>query len=263
MEENNQLTPQEGQVNEQLEPATEPEVVETWDESNSPEGQEWDNQEPEASNNDEWEVINWEDKYNSSNKSYSELRSKFDSNNNEHKSKMEEAQWELWAYQQYYNDNNKMLEVLNWNPELLEQVNWLIKDEVMTKEQVLQLMSQEADKRNASQTEEAEYDKALLDWWESRTDVSETVMNKVLESLNDKDYEWKSIQDTIKMLNWQVAIETLKHNKSVNKEKDKLRTEQLDWVRWNVTPWAVSSNIKTTKTDKPFIKRRTSWFSPF
>ena len=268
MEEINNLSPQWGQDNVQLAPVV-PEITETWDESTSPEwqwqGQEWDNQEQVEwdASTDSQEVVNWEEKFTDSDKNYSELRSKFDSNNNKYKAEIEAHKWELWAYQQYYNDNNKLLEVLNWNPELLNQVNWLIEDEVMTKDEVLQLMSQEAEKNNASKQEEAKYNEALLEWWESRNDVSETVMNTVLDSLKDKDYEWKTIEDTLTMLNWAVDRELLKHYRNVDKEKDKLRTEKLDWVRWNVTPWNVSSTLNTVKETTPFIKRNTSWFSPF
>lgn len=171
--------------------------------------------------------VDYASKYETTQKSYDELRSKFDSNNNDHKEALENVNWELAAYKDYYWENYKMMEALNSNPELLEQLKSKMPDERFSREDVTQMVTKQLEDKFQAQQESAQFDSALKSWSDTNAKVPEAILNNVYKDIDTMNIDGKNNDEIIKFMDMSLAYHNATHQKAIWAKEEQLRQKKV------------------------------------
>ena len=203
--------------------------------------------------------IDYESKISKMTDDYQSFKSKHDTMLNEHRGQVDELEWNLWVYQEYYNDNYQMLEALNKNPELLEQLKQQLPDQSFTKDDVNQMVESKVEEKIRAEQERVEFDSALNKWSDANANVPEQVLESVFTDIDKMNTEWKSNDDILKFMDMSLAYHTAWHQKAIWAKEEQLRQKKVQsasvwwWTEQSAGQQQVSNDFFKMPRTNPYI----------
>jgi len=188
----------------------------------------------------EYEKVNW---------SYWELRSKFDKSTWEYSQQIKDLQEEMKAYQDFYNDNNKLLSEVTKDEALLEQLNSKIWPEYLSKEEADQRIVDKMEEQFRIQQNVSDFGIKYNKWENDNKDVPQSVLDTVSESLKSVNIDWLDNDQIIQIMDEKLAYHQAKHQKALWAKEEQLRQKKVsDASVW----WNTNIPNDSTQQNNPF-----------
>lgn len=182
---------------------------------------------------------------------YQALKAKYDTALNQHRDEFGNLQSELEVYQNYYNENDKLLEALNNNPELLEQVRSQLPDETFSRDDVANMVQEQLKSEFQKQQETAAFESTLDSWADKNKDVPAPILEKVYAEIDSMNVAWLSNEQIVREMDKALALETISHQKALWAKEEQLRQQKV--AQATVWWWVSQSTPEQTQAPQSFF----------